>query len=31
MRGEIFSNFSVFALLLLSRARDLDTPMTGRL
>ncbi|MCB1536193.1 MAG: O-antigen ligase family protein [Rhodoblastus sp.] len=29
MRGEIFSNFSVFAMLLLSRARDVDAHGTG--
>lgn len=31
MRGEIFSNFSVFAMLLLSRARDLDSQGHGAL
>ncbi len=31
MRGEIFSNFAVFAMLLLSRARDLGQPGSGGL
>ena len=31
MRGEIFSNFAVFAMLLLSRARDLGQPGRGGL
>jgi hypothetical protein len=31
MRGEIFSNFAVFAMLLLSRARDLGSQAPGGL